>query len=666
MRPLLGLSEIRRTLRGCGLRSARAVAQLVGARLCLLFGKATKAANCGVVVDREELSKAIHDVLDQEFDTISLKTRRRLYYDGEADYSVASELARISHKYQKNPSSTDNTIEAIKYIKDSLSFENSISNTVGKILSHITCDELCELMSYIQREKKAPKLPWDEPEENPCNIADKKRDAVMAVAQGIIAAKGIAYEHGYLDMSFSEATRREAHKVLNQLHPLPVPVESKASITPTDERVYGTVAPADLVTPLQEAFQGIAQSLGLDLPQPKPIGEAVEEYKESIRNNPKYKNGLDSTKRRTLDEIVLAFGKNTLTTELTPQLTERYCNLLHCLPKKTLLDNLRPDLWSYMTEKHNGPTIEDGTVRTRLINASDFFNELGRKNLIGEKLTKDICRPIRERIQTLENKLALEKTERPFEVEELRKLFNPTTYLNWSCLQAADFWGPLLGLFTGARMDELLTLRKKDIKCTPAQPTRSRNRDNSRDGICFIDLTDSAKKLKNTASHRVIPIHQHLIELGLLSFIDDFDDDEYLFANYLNKDNTGSSNKLTKAFTKYRRSLDIGRAENEGEGERLSFHTFRHTVITTMKHNHVPDSVSREISGHSAGGGKKDAHTQNYEQRHTIEKLYDDGIRVLDCYLEQVPKLHALKDSPWTKPAAQRGVIPKRRPRKKE
>ena len=66
---------------------------------------------------------------------------------------------------------------------------------------------------------------------------------------------------------------------------------------------------------------------------------------------------------------------------------------------------------------------------------------------------------------------------------------------------------PLLGLYTGARLNELCQLYVNDIRQI--------------DKIWCIDINRNTndKKLKNASSERIIPIHPKLIELRFLEFV---------------------------------------------------------------------------------------------------------------------------------------------------
>ena len=63
------------------------------------------------------------------------------------------------------------------------------------------------------------------------------------------------------------------------------------------------------------------------------------------------------------------------------------------------------------------------------------------------------------------------------------------------------YWAPLIALFTGARMSEILQLENQDIKKTKGEWV-----------MRFDDMTpgskDDQKRLKQKASRREVPIHK--------------------------------------------------------------------------------------------------------------------------------------------------------------
>lgn len=109
---------------------------------------------------------------------------------------------------------------------------------------------------------------------------------------------------------------------------------------------------------------------------------------------------------------------------------------------------------------------------------------------------------------------------RPFSIEQLRRIFNSPLYTG--CVddvygyakvgdarpRRARFWIPLIALFSGMRMNEICQLKVSDIRTL--------------DGVqCFVVIEDGDKRVKTAASERAIPIHQELIRIGFLAFVDE-------------------------------------------------------------------------------------------------------------------------------------------------
>ncbi|WP_354132444.1 hypothetical protein [Bradyrhizobium sp. RT4b] len=74
---------------------------------------------------------------------------------------------------------------------------------------------------------------------------------------------------------------------------------------------------------------------------------------------------------------------------------------------------------------------------------------------------------------------------------------------------AAKRWSPLIACCTGCRIAEALQLRKEDVR--------------GESGHHVFDLNSLAGSIK-TGTYRLVPIHPHLIQLGLLRFVADSGD----------------------------------------------------------------------------------------------------------------------------------------------
>lgn len=185
----------------------------------------------------------------------------------------------------------------------------------------------------------------------------------------------------------------------------------------------------------------------------------------------------------------------------------------------------------------------------------------------------DIAIPSKNHHLATDKQTLIKKDNREtFKIDDLEKIFNAE---NYSKIKHPDvFWLPILGLFTGARMNELCTLATIDIK------------EHKEDGFYSISINNEIGTLKNQASKRVIPLHNKIIEIGFLDYIQDVKKfgSVMLFPN-LQPDTFGSFIKEpSRRFGKYLDDIGI----NE---KTKVFHSFRSTLITHLRNK---DDVKKE------------------------------------------------------------------------
>jgi len=108
----------------------------------------------------------------------------------------------------------------------------------------------------------------------------------------------------------------------------------------------------------------------------------------------------------------------------------------------------------------------------------------------------------------------------PFTLEELHAIFKAPLYTGCRSLShwkypgslvprdAGIFWVPLISLYTGARLGEVIQLFTGDVR--------------EEDGITFFDINNDGedKRLKNSNSKRAIPVHPALIAMGLMEHVE--------------------------------------------------------------------------------------------------------------------------------------------------
>ena len=171
-------------------------------------------------------------------------------------------------------------------------------------------------------------------------------------------------------------------------------------------------------------------------------------------------------------------------------------------------------------------------------------------------------------------------TGRPFTPEELKKIFAPEHFVPWAKELPHRWWGPILGLYTGARVNEVAQLYIDDVRQV--------------DGVwgLFIWKNDRNQKVKTKSSVRFIPLAQPVLEAGFLEFIEDMRKTGHprLFPHLpagTSKDGKpnglGYGRQLSRQFSVYLKKFGIEKG--------TAFHAFRHTLSTALAEAFVPTTT---------------------------------------------------------------------------
>lgn len=143
-------------------------------------------------------------------------------------------------------------------------------------------------------------------------------------------------------------------------------------------------------------------------------------------------------------------------------------------------------------------------------------------------------------------------------------------------------WGPLIALYSGARLNEIAQIHLKDIAIE--------------DDLWYFDLNDDdGKRLKTDASRRRVPIHPKLIELGLLDYVSDLrrQGNTKLFPSFTYCTKNGWGRALGRWFN------DTFLPELGFKNESLVFHSLRHTVTNSLQRADVPQPIVQALIGHT-------------------------------------------------------------------
>jgi integrase len=171
-----------------------------------------------------------------------------------------------------------------------------------------------------------------------------------------------------------------------------------------------------------------------------------------------------------------------------------------------------------------------------------------------------------------------------FDESDLAKMFvESLEYGQDKHMRPHNFWIPLLGLFTGARLEEICQLRVSDIKEV--------------DGVWCIDINeDHPEKSVKASEQRSIPLHPFLLELGFQRYARSLPDDGRVFPE-LRRVSGRWGHYPGTWFELFKSRCGIEAPKNA-----KVFHSFRHTVASRLKELDVPSDKISELLGHSAEG----------------------------------------------------------------
>jgi integrase len=225
----------------------------------------------------------------------------------------------------------------------------------------------------------------------------------------------------------------------------------------------------------------------------------------------------------------------------------------------------------------------------------------------------------------------------PWEPQELSALFASPIYLKGERpiggKGEAAFWLPLLGIFTGARLNELAPICVEDVKTDAASSVRF---------ITVIEDEEEGRSVKTERSVRAIPIHSELIRIGFLEFVEHVCKSGGQSARLFPKLTAGSKGGFGEAFSKwfgrYKRGLGIDNASSV-------FHSFRHGFKDALRAAGVNEDVNDALTGHSGGNSV----ARGYGWKDMVRRF---GFSTLFAAVEKVQypglDLSALR---WTVPA---------------
>lgn len=182
-------------------------------------------------------------------------------------------------------------------------------------------------------------------------------------------------------------------------------------------------------------------------------------------------------------------------------------------------------------------------------------------------------------IRATERGRAEEKRD-PFTIRQLQIIFDAPIYKGcqssskWNrtgnfLVKDTRYWMPVLGLYSGMRLGELLSLQRRDVL--------------QEEGVHYFNI----RRAKTDAGVRKVPVHPELIRCGLMTYIDNLTDNQPLFGDC-------SQKAYSKFFRRFQKSIGL-------DDPKLVFHSFRHSFTDGLRSARIEEPIAKVLLGHSDG-----------------------------------------------------------------
>lgn len=217
-----------------------------------------------------------------------------------------------------------------------------------------------------------------------------------------------------------------------------------------------------------------------------------------------------------------------------------------------------------------------------------------------------------------------EATYHPFSDFQLERVFMTKHFFTRQYNRFPHhFWVPLIGLYMGARLNEICQLYLSDIQHYDGK-------------LWCIDFSDEKEdqSIKNKASYRLVPIPQVLIDLGFIDYYKNIkaeggldksgEKTERLFP-YLSwhaKNKYGQT--ISKWFGDHLKRVEV--KQEETKNKKLAFHSLRNNCCNNLKQQGVDAETREDIAGHEHDS----EHKRTYNQKHQPSVLIEAINKV--CY----------------------------------
>lgn len=203
--------------------------------------------------------------------------------------------------------------------------------------------------------------------------------------------------------------------------------------------------------------------------------------------------------------------------------------------------------------------------------------------------------------------------------EELRQTFESSAYIDGAIQCAWKYWIPPLLLTTGARVSEVAQLHTNDIVEVLGIPCisfvwDSHDEDDGDEGLLGNKLgraksEEEFRRLKNSASRRIIPIHPELLRLGFMEWVEQRRSTVgpkpgLLFFGLKWEQKSGYGRKPSQYV------LSLLKASGVWRRRKKVCHSLRATCMQELRRVGMPEDERHRYVGHSTGSQEETSYSE--------------------------------------------------------
>lgn len=257
-----------------------------------------------------------------------------------------------------------------------------------------------------------------------------------------------------------------------------------------------------------------------------------------------------------------------------------------------------------IADKAHDNLLSAASINAYLTTLSSFFSWCVREGYVGSNPVSGIR--VREAVHAADKR-------NPFTINQLNSIFSSPIFAGchsdriWRrrgkvIIRDERFWLPLMGLFTGLRLGELLELKSENV-CEEK-------------GIHYLKIERS----KTRAGRRLVPIHQTLMDIGFRKAVPD---NHALFRGV-------SQKAYSKFFRRFQHSVGI-------DDPSLVFHSFRHNFADALRIARIEEPLIKALIGHADSGvtGIYGSGYQLKELNDAIQGVRFDGLKIGHMFEEK-------------------------------